>query len=160
MPSTFYHSHPSLVTYQVDGLPIVGCPANLDCAERVPHPRARDALTHHQYTFRTAPVLFKEDHLYFWRDKNFYTAWTYEFVYDAVFTLGTAHRATLFLSQLYERWKGLDTKVIALQTYGDALQRLSGEFKSSKQCMDIQVGILLLLEYFEVCSGRSATFQC
>jgi hypothetical protein len=143
-------SYPSAVTYRGDGLPIIGCPTNPDCAERVPHPRARDVLAHHQYAFRTAPVLFKREHLYFWRDQILQTAWTYEYVYDAVLALGTVHRASLFLSQPYERWKGLDTKVRALQTYGDALQRLSAEFRNGKQCRDIQVGVLLLLVYFEV----------
>jgi hypothetical protein len=96
-------------------------------------------------------MLFKQEHLYFWRDLILDRAWMYEYVYDIVLALGTVHRASLFLTLPYdERWKGLDTKVIALQMYGDALQRLSGEFRNGKRCFENQVGTLLLLVYFEV----------
>lgn len=141
--------HP-LISYRADGLPIVGCPTNPTCVERPPHQRARDVLAHHQYTFRTASVLFREEYLYFWRDRVLDAAWIYEYVYDVVLALGTVHRSSLFLALPYERWKGLDTKVIALQMYGNALQQLSGEFSLGKRCMDLQVGVLLLLVYFEV----------
>lgn len=143
-----YHS--AFIKYRADGLPLVGWPDNPAYSERPPHQRARDVLAHQQYTFRTAPLLFKEEHLYFWKDLILQTAWYYEYVYDIVLALGTVHRASLLLSQPYERWKGLDTKVIALQMYGDALQQLSAEFRNGKRCMDIQVGVLLLLVYFEV----------
>jgi hypothetical protein len=144
------NSHHPLVSHRVDGVPIVGWSANPTGAERPPHPRARDVLAHHQYTFRTAPMLFREDHLYFWQGRILETAWTYEYVYDVVLALGTIHRSSLFLALPHERWKGLDTKVIALQMYGNALQQLSEEFRNGKRCFDIQVAVLLLLVYFEV----------
>lgn len=153
-PSSYSH-HP-LARHRADGLPIVGDHTHPTGAERLPHPRARDVLAHHQYTFRTAPILFREDHLYFWQERILETAWTYEYVYDAVLALGTIHRSSLCLALPHERWKGLDTKVIALQMYGNALQQLSGVFRNGKRCMDIQVGVLLLMVYFEV--GNVVTF--
>jgi hypothetical protein len=149
-PSSSSNSRLPFVRSRADGLPIVGCPTNPICSEQPPHPRARDVLAHQQYTFRTAPMLFKEEHLYFWRDLILDRAWMYEYVYDIVLALGTVHRASLFLTQPYERWKGLDTKVIALQMYGDALHRLSAEFRNGKRCYENQMGTLLLLVYFEV----------
>jgi hypothetical protein len=106
-------------------------------------------------------MLFREEHLFFWRGRVLDAAWAYEYVYDVIVALGTVHRSALFLALPYEKWKGLDTKVIALQMYGNALQQLSGEFSIGKRCMDLQVGVLLLLVYFEVRarSKRSYTLE-
>jgi hypothetical protein len=141
---------PPVNWYRADGLPVVGCPTNPTCAERLPHQRAREVLAHHQYNFRTAPLLFREDHLYFWRDLILQAAWDTEYVYDVVLALGTVHRTTLFLSTPLERWKGIGTMVVSLQNYGNALQTVSAQFEYGKQSMDILIAVLLLLAYFEV----------
>jgi hypothetical protein len=148
-------THPPLTRHRPDGLPLVGCPTNPPCTQGPPHQRARAVLAHHQFTFRTARILFREDHLYFWRDQILQTAWDTEYVYDVVVALGTVHRASLLLSQSHDRWKGLDTKVIALQMYGDALRQVSRQFEKDIEPRDILIAVLLLLAYFEVWNVES-----
>jgi hypothetical protein len=96
-------------------------------------------------------VLFKNEHLNFWRDKLCEEAWQSEFVYDAIVSLGGIHRAVLMFSQLDEvdRARGVDTKVLAVQTYTRALQGLS-EYLRKSDSVVISVGALVLFAYFEV----------
>lgn len=132
------------------GSPLVAYPNNPNDSQR-PHLRAREVLAHHQYSYKTAALLFREDHLYFWRDQVLEAAWDTEFVYDAVVALGTMHRAVLLLSKPNDKWRGLDTKVIAFQAYGNALRQISGLYgKYNSQYLEMMIAVLLLLTYFEV----------
>jgi hypothetical protein len=89
--------------------------------------------------------LFRNEHSNFWRDRLCEEAWQCEFVYNAIVSLGGIHRAVLMLSQPDEvdRTRGVDTKVLAVQTYTRALQRLSGYLAKSDSVV-ISVGALVL----------------
>ena len=128
--------------------PLVAYPNN-PSESQTPHQRAREVLAHQQYSFKTVTILFREDHLYFWRDHLLEVAWDTEFVYDAVVALGTMHRAVLLLSKPEDRWRGLDTKVISFQAYGNALKRMSGQYETGQEA-EIVIAVLILLIYFEV----------
>jgi hypothetical protein len=132
------------------GSPLVAYPNNPNESQR-PHQRACEVLAHHQYSYKTAALLFREDHLYFWRDHVLEAAWDTEFVYDAVVALGTMHRAVLLLSKHNDKWRGLDTKVIAFQAYGNVLRQISGLYgQHSSPHLEMMIAVLLLLTYFEV----------
>lgn len=139
-----------LTRHRPDGLPLVGYPDNPTGATGLPHKRARDVLAHHQFTFRTAGLLFKEKNLHFWRNHILQAAWDCELMYDAVIALGSIHQASLYLSRPLERAKGLELKVLALQVYGDALWRASLQCPKSSLPEDIVISFPLLLVYFEV----------
>ncbi|KAL2815311.1 hypothetical protein BJX63DRAFT_430829 [Aspergillus granulosus] len=136
-------------TFRPDGLPLIGLPNNPTPAQR-PHARARDILAYHQYLFRTLRVIFKSEHLHFWRDRLCEEAWHNELIYNAIIALGAIHRAVLMLSQRDEvdRTKGVDTKVIALQTYTSALPGLSEQLGKGES-MVLSVGVLVVFAYFE-----------
>jgi hypothetical protein len=104
-------SSPSLSS--VPALPLIGLPNNPTLSQR-PHARARDILGYHQYLFRILDVLFKNEHLTFWRDRLCEEAWQSEFVYDAIVSLGGIHRAVLMLSRPDEvdRTRGVDTRFL------------------------------------------------
>ncbi|KAL3467061.1 hypothetical protein BJX64DRAFT_283789 [Aspergillus heterothallicus] len=140
--------------FRSDGLPLIGLPNNPTLTQR-PHARARDILAYHQYLFRTLGVLFKSEHLHFWRDSLSEEAWASEYVYDAIISLGGIHRAVVMLSQSDEldRTRGVDTKVIAVQAYTSALQGLS-EHLGEGEDMDITIGVLVLFAYFECFNGN------
>jgi hypothetical protein len=62
------------------------------------------------------------------------------------------HRAALMISMLGEndQNRGLDTKVIAVQSYTQALQELSGCLDEAEKSLDILTAVLVLMAYFEV----------
>lgn len=131
-------------------LPLVALPNNPRESQR-PHSRARDVLAHHQYNFRTVSMLFREDHLYFWRDHILEAAWEIEYVWDAVISIGTIHRSVLLLAQPHDQWRGYDVKVVGLAYYGNALRRVSGEVGAQNDIpRELLIAVLLLLTYFEV----------
>lgn len=135
---------------QLDGSPLTAYPNNPNDLQR-PHQRAREVLAHHQYACKTVTLLFREDHLYFWRNQLLEAAWDTEFVYDAVVAWGTMHRAVLLLSKPNDKWRGLDTKVIAFQAYGNALRQISGLYEyNDSRCTEMMIAVHLLLTYFEV----------
>ncbi|KAH8806138.1 hypothetical protein F5884DRAFT_737842 [Xylogone sp. PMI_703] len=136
-------------------LPLMAFPSNPRPAQR-PHARARNILFFHQFLFRTLPILFPVEHLYFWRESICEEAWETEYVYDCVMALGGIHRACLLMSMLSEndRVRGLDTKVIALQAYTAALQGLSQQLQVAEKSLHILVGSLLLLAHFECFCGN------
>jgi hypothetical protein len=147
-----YHQvAPPCPRFREDGLPLVGMPNNPNMAQR-PHDRARNILAYHQFMFRTLFVLFPQEHLHFWRDTLCQAAWEIEYVYDAIMALGTIHRSCLMLSQPGEsdQDKGMDTKVIAAQSYTAALQKLSNEIGEARQNTHLLVGTLVLFAYLEV----------
>ncbi len=49
--------------------------------------------------------------------------------------------------------RGLDSKVIAVRTYTEALQRIS-ELSQENKTSDIFVGAFVMLAYFEVFNGH------
>jgi hypothetical protein len=131
-----------------DGLPLVGLPTNPRTTQR-PHPRARDILAYHQYLFRTLPLLFPAEHLPFWREKLCDEAWETEYIFLAIAALGGLHRAVLMMAAAKgnDKRRGLDTKVIAVKTYTETLERLSEAQGSGDG--DIFIAALVLLAYFE-----------
>lgn len=149
---------PPSPSFRADGLPLVGFPRNPRPLQR-PHTRARDVLAYHQFLFRTLPVLFPEDDLTFWRDELCEESWETEYIYDTIMALGGLHRGILLLSTSSEndRNRGLDTKVIALQSYTKALQELSEQLPEAEKSLDILVGVFVLLAYFEVCNSRHSS---
>ncbi|KAJ5682204.1 hypothetical protein N7462_005369 [Penicillium macrosclerotiorum] len=135
-----------------DGLPLIGLPVN-PTAFQHPHSRARDMLGYHQYLFRTLPVLFPPRTHYFWRDFLCQAAWEVEWAFDTIVALGSMHRAALFLSRdnANDHDQGLDTKIVAIQTYIKALQGVSDDLTSTAKPTPLAVGVLVLMAYIEVC---------
>ncbi|KAL4950443.1 hypothetical protein BDW69DRAFT_172125 [Aspergillus filifer] len=66
------------------------------------------------------------------------------------------HRAVVMLSQQndIDQSRGMDTKVIAAQSYTRALEGLSGNFEEAKTSVSLLVGVLVLLAYFEYFNGN------
>ena len=97
-------------------------------------------------------VLFPQEHLPFWKDSLSQEAFESHCLFDLIVSLGTLHRATLLnsLDGENDRSRGLNTQVIAVQTYTHALQGLAQEFNEFNKKLDILSGILLLFAYFEV----------
>jgi hypothetical protein len=71
-------------------------------------------------------------------------------------SLGSMHRAVLMMSMPSEgdQDRGLDTKVIAIQSYTFALQELSRNLEEAKKTRDVFIATLILMAYFEV-TGHS-----
>lgn len=134
-----------------DGLPLIGLPNNPHPSQR-PHSRARDVLAYHQFLFQTLPLLFRQTICGFGRIACVKRPGRLSMFMISSWALGGIHRATLLMSTSLENDsdRGLDVKVIAAQGYTDALQRLSEQLREAEQSMDILVGCLLLLAYFEV----------
>lgn len=142
-----------LLSVRSDGAPLVALFGNPQLSQR-PCADARWVLAYHHFLFRTLPVLFPPEHMHFWRDKLCHEAWTCEYIYLALTALGSMHRAALLLAMPGEndRSRGLDTKVIAVQTYIRALESLSSQIDEAKASPDMLIAVLELLAYFEACS--------
>ncbi|RFU80204.1 hypothetical protein TARUN_2014 [Trichoderma arundinaceum] len=136
--------------FRNDGLPLVGLPSNPRPAQR-PLAGAREVLAYHQFLFRTLPILFPAEHLWFWRDFLCEEAWGIEYLFMMLSSLGSMHRAILMMSMPGEndQDRGLDTKVIAIQSYTFTLQELSRCFEDAKKMQDILIATLILMAYFE-----------
>jgi hypothetical protein len=146
---------PTHVIQEVES-PLFAYPGNPEALQR-PHQRALEILGHQQYSSRTAKLLFRDEHLYFWREHILGAAWGAEYVFDAVIALGIMHRAVVMLSDPNEKRMGLDSKVVAFQIYADALRKLSEECgKTTGPPSEILIAVLLLLTYFEV--RKSVTY--
>lgn len=135
--------------FRADGLPLVALPSNPTPRQR-PHARARDVLSYHQYLFRTLPLLFPAEHLSFWRDRLCEEAWETEYIFLTISALGGIHRAMLMMStpSQNDMDRGLDTKIIAVQTYTEVIEQISE--REAENSLDLFVGTLVLLAYFEV----------
>ncbi|RJE25705.1 GAL4 [Aspergillus sclerotialis] len=156
-PSDPGHAGDATIRPQVrlDGLPLIALPNN-PTPSQLPHSRARDVLAFHQFLFRTMPLLFPPDSLFFWRDYVCQEAWGIEYVFDAIVALGCMHRATLLLSQQTEndRDHGFGAKVIALQMYSNALKGVSDSLASTQISMALLLGVLILFAYVECFDGN------
>ncbi|KAH8892894.1 hypothetical protein GQ53DRAFT_861138 [Thozetella sp. PMI_491] len=141
--------------FRADGLPLVALPVNPRDLSR-PHNAARPVLAYHQYLFRTSPLLFPARHMYFWQDRLCGSAWETEYIFDAVTTLGTMHRAVLLMSTPREvdQHRGLDTEVVTAQAYAKTVQGLTGSRQETEKSPDVLVAVLLLLTYFECFAGN------
>lgn len=135
-----------------DRLPLVASPVNPNPFQR-PHSRARDMLGYQQYLYRTLPIIFPSKSFHFWKDFLCEAAWETEWVFDAIVALGSMHRATLLLSQQgpSDRDRGLDTKIVAIQTYIRALEGVSGDLTRTQHPSPLAVGVLVLMAYIEAC---------
>ncbi|KAL6903195.1 hypothetical protein GGI43DRAFT_433266 [Trichoderma evansii] len=136
--------------FRSDGLPLVGLPSNPRPSQR-PLAGAREVLAYHQYLFRTLPILFPAEHLWFWRDRLCEEGWGIEYLYMMFSSLGSMHRAVLMMSMPGEsdQDRGLDTKVIAIQSYTFALQELSRYLEDAKKTQEVFIATLILMAYFE-----------
>ncbi|KAL7790904.1 hypothetical protein V8C37DRAFT_383576 [Trichoderma ceciliae] len=136
--------------FRHDGLPLVGLPSNPRLSQR-PCAASREVLAYHQFFFRTLPMLFPADHLPFWRDRLCDEAWCIEYAQRGILALGCMHRAALMISMLGEndQDRGLDTKVIAVQAYTQALQELSSRLDEAERSLDVLSAVLVLMAYFE-----------
>lgn len=145
----FKYPQPSI---REDGLPLVALPVNPNSFQR-PHSRARDMLGYHQYLYRTLTILFAPKSLGFWRDYMCEAAWEAEWVFDTIVALGSMHRAALLLSKSDggDRDRGLDSKIVAIQTYIRALEGVSRDLNETKCPTPLAVGVLILMAYIEVC---------
>ncbi|KAL7947558.1 hypothetical protein V8C42DRAFT_288913 [Trichoderma barbatum] len=143
--------------FRNDGLPLVGLPSNPRPSQR-PLGGAREVLAYHQFLFRTLPVLFPAEHMWFWRDRLCEEAWGIEHLYMMFSSLGSMHRAMLMMSMpgKNDQDRGLDTKVIAIQSYTFALQELSRNFEEAKKMQDVLIATLILMAYFESFAGNIA----
>lgn len=139
---------------------LVAYPQNPAPSQR-PHQRAREILGHQQYASRSAQLLFRHDHLHFWRDHVLGMAWDTECIFDAVISLGLMHRAVIMLSNPDDKWRGLDNKVVAFQSYAKALSKLSEACtEANGRPSEIIITTLLLLTWFEVRSLIRASCLC
>ncbi|KAK4075926.1 transcriptional regulator family: Fungal Specific TF [Trichoderma harzianum] len=136
--------------FRHDGLPLVGLPSNPRLSQR-PCAASREVLAYHQFFFRTLPMLFPADHLPFWRDRLCDEAWCLEYAQRGLLALGCMHRAALMISMLGEndQARGLDTKVIAVQGYTQALQELSSQLDEAEKQLEVLSAVLVLMAYFE-----------
>lgn len=150
-PESSHHAGLAVPSYRDDGLPLVALPANPRADQR-PVDQARNVLAYHQLLFRTLPLLFPPEHLPFWRDKLCEEAWSTEYAFLALIALGGMHRAALMISMPGEddRDRGIDTKVIAVHVYTDALQALASNLASAKRAPIFLVAVLCIMAYFEV----------
>ncbi|KAM0258782.1 hypothetical protein ACHAQJ_003624 [Trichoderma viride] len=141
--------------FRHDGLPLVGLPSNPRIYQR-PCAASREVLAYHQFFFRTLPMLFPADHLPFWRERLCEEAWCIEYAQRGILALGCMHRAALMISMLGEndQNRGLDTKVIAVQAYTQALQELSGRLDEAEKSLDVLSAVLVLMTYFECFAGN------
>jgi hypothetical protein len=115
-----------------------------------PHQRARDVIGHQQYSSRTVELLFRHNHLHFWRDSMLETAMDTEYVFDAVIALGIMHSAVVMSCEPNSKRRALDSKVAAFQKYADALKGLSETCRERDgQATETIIAVLLLLTYFE-----------
>lgn len=135
-----------------DGLPLIALPVNPNPFQRL-HSRARDMLGYHQFLYRTLTILFPQKYFYFWRDFLCEAAWETEWVFDTIVAIGSMHRAALLLSKQggSDRDRGLDTKIVAIQTYIRALEGVSSDLSQTKSPTPLAVGVLVLMAYIEVC---------
>ena len=94
--------------------------------------------------------------LYSWRNHLCEEAWETESVFLTIAALGGVHRAVLMMSTTsnHDTSRGLDTKVTAVQTYTKAPQQISEQTPGAKWSLDVFIGTLVLLPYFEVSSYR------
>ncbi|KAF2166472.1 hypothetical protein M409DRAFT_23111 [Zasmidium cellare ATCC 36951] len=146
---------PVPISVRDDGAPLTALLSNPHSSQR-PCADARWVLAYHQFLFRTIPVLFPPEHVGFWRDELCHEAWGCEYVFLGLTALGNMHRAALLLPMPGEndRSRGLDTKVIAFQTYTRALESLSSHIEEAKARPSILVAVLELLAYFECFAGN------
>ncbi|KAF2102987.1 hypothetical protein NA57DRAFT_71968 [Rhizodiscina lignyota] len=151
------HSTPAVVPdTPIENTPLVAFPNNPNESQR-PHPRARYVLAHHQYSMETVKLLFRPEHLFFWRDHLLEVAWASEYVFDMVCALGTMHRSALLLSKPNDRWRGLDTRIVAFSDYSNVLRQISGQyFNDNPSDCEMLIAVLLLLVYFEFFAGNAA----
>lgn len=140
-----------LQLFRSDGLLLVGLPSNPHPSQR-PLVGTREVLAYHQFLFRTLRVLFSEEYMWFWRDRLCEEAWGVEYLFKMFSSPGSIHRAALMMSMPGEKYqgRGLDTKVIAIQSYTYTLQELSLYFEDAKKMQDVFIATLILMAYFEV----------
>ncbi|EHK47733.1 uncharacterized protein TrAtP1_012116 [Trichoderma atroviride] len=141
--------------FRSDGLPLVGLPSNPRPSQR-PLAGAREVLAYHQFLFRTLPILFPTEHLWFWRDRLCEEGWGIEYLYMMFSALGSMHRAVLMMSMPgdSDQDRGLDTKVIAIQSYTFALQELSRNLEDAKKTQEVFIATIILMAYFECFSSN------
>ena len=86
-------------------------------------------------------------------------AWETEYIFLTIAALGGVHQAMLMLTtgDKTDVTRGLDTKVIAIQTYTEALQMISEEALETERSPDIFIGALVLLAYLEVTNTQPDT---
>lgn len=151
---------PVPISIRGDNAPLTALLSNPDSSQR-PCSDARGVLAYHQFVFRTLPILFSHEHMRFWRDKLCHEAWGTEYIYLAMTALGSMHRAALLISTPNEndRNRGLDTRVIAFQTYTRALESLSRHINEAKARPDMLVAVLELLAYFEACAINTNSYE-
>ena len=161
--STIQFTDPTSTLYprfRADGLPLVAFPSIPRMDQRAID-RARDLLAYHQFLFRTLTLVSPREHLPFWRDRLCEEAWGTEYIFFTIVALGGVHRAVLMMStpSNHDTNRGLDSKVIAVKTYTEALQRIS-ERPQPEPEPDIFIGGLVLLAYFEVNTVRFGLSSC
>lgn len=134
-----------------NGLPLGWLPSYPRPDQRPGH-GARHVLGYHHFLFRTLPLLFPREHMYFWRDLLCEEAWGIEYLHLTMTSLGNLHRAVLMLSAKEEiaQTSGLDLKIHAVQAYTQALQELSSQIDEAQKTPDILVAVFCLMAYFEV----------
>ena len=115
------------------------------------HTRALEALAYEQYTTRTVKVLFHGDHQDLWNGIILSASWSHVFVFDAIIALGAIHRALSLLARESTRQLGVQTQVMAFETYGNAISQLQKVCEEPTSIdRGLLVSVLVLLTYFEV----------
>ncbi|KAH8812390.1 hypothetical protein F5884DRAFT_750700 [Xylogone sp. PMI_703] len=110
---------------------------------------------YHHFVMVTAVRLFREDHIIFWRDTVAELAWNFDFVREAVTSLGAAHRAHLLYSSGDARSEIKRLQVIGYRSYSKALRSL-GEYMYhiNKDSSSIILTAIMLMTYFESIMNR------
>lgn len=136
--------------------PLVAFPVN-PTDYQIPHPRAREVLGHQQFVARTVNLLFRQAHLYFWRDQIMQIAWDTEYVFDAIIAVGNMHRSVLLLSKPNDQYRGTDVRIMATEYYGRTLRQIADIYgQDYSKTSETLTAVLLLLTFFE-CFANNVT---
>jgi hypothetical protein len=148
--SNFVESEPSRSILPV-AVPLITPTINSLTAYPKPHQRARDILGYQQYSSHTVELLFRHEHLSFWRDHLLGAALETEYIFDTVIALGIMHSAVVISCEPDSKSHAVDSRVAAFQKYANALKVVSETCrKCHGQPTETLVAVLLLLTYFEV----------
>ncbi|KAH8657198.1 hypothetical protein BGZ60DRAFT_142089 [Tricladium varicosporioides] len=105
---------------------------------------------YHHFVTTTAPRLFRDDHITFWRDQVAQISYGVDLVYEALLAIGAVHRAALISCQHGNEQQAAKFKIIGLRAYGNTIKLLPSHLNQDTipEILATLV-VLMLLAYFE-----------